>query len=388
MLSPWRLLRIALRTILSGTLIWLVLALLWAFLPTPIPEHDGDGAQYATSVMRTGKTLTRVYKWVSLGSATLEKVADVVISSSKILHSQHERQGFAIDYTLDVENLTLLIGEHAVPILNEKWADGWDGDITGELAEHLEVSARIGDTDGANLPWFPFADSVLLFWWIHKESMSLELSLQWRALPMDRWRLEIHKAAQEWDEPLLSVEIRGGDPSTIVVTVPEMPLSSSPSSTYPVRLAIIHFIAPTAVFVNFLLGNVFGPIIEFVFTALYYLFLCALCGLINTAIMFSLWRCFGGQSFKDTVEGIRVRLERLNENERLQIWKTKIMQEKLDFIIRNERFMAAVKICRNGWHPRSDGAVVNEVTADVEKGLNVTGEGEDCVADESIASKQ
>jgi hypothetical protein len=63
MCGPWKLLRIALKTIFFGALAWFLLALLWAFLPSPIPELNGDNAiNYPTSVLRSGKTLTRVYE--------------------------------------------------------------------------------------------------------------------------------------------------------------------------------------------------------------------------------------------------------------------------------------------------------------------------------------
>jgi hypothetical protein len=63
MLGPWKLFRIILRIILSGILACIVLALLWAFLPSPSTERDSDnGADYATSVLRAGNVLTRVYE--------------------------------------------------------------------------------------------------------------------------------------------------------------------------------------------------------------------------------------------------------------------------------------------------------------------------------------
>jgi hypothetical protein len=61
--GPWKLLRFVFRVVLFGALVWFILALLWAFLPTPTTEHDGDnGSNYATAQLRAGKTLTRVYK--------------------------------------------------------------------------------------------------------------------------------------------------------------------------------------------------------------------------------------------------------------------------------------------------------------------------------------
>ncbi|KAG0649764.1 hypothetical protein D0Z07_3880 [Hyphodiscus hymeniophilus] len=357
MYGPWRLFRVVFKIILFGTLAWFLLALLWAFLPSFVPEHDGDnGTDYATSVLRSRKTLTRIY-------------------DSKILHTQYDREGFALEYKLDADRLTVSVGGHTIPILNDMWADGWDGDITGDLAEHINVSARIGDTDGANLPWFPFADAVLLFWWIDKERVSVELSLQWRAWPTGIRRLEIHTAAQPWDDPLLAVEIWRGVPSTIKATVPEMPLSSSPTSTYPLRVAIIHVIAPTAIFVNYVLGTALGGVVESVVTALFVVFIAGFYGIIALAVIFSFWRCLRGPSFEDTVERIQNRLETLGHNERLQLLKTDVLRENLEALCRNERFMTVVNVCRNGWHPERDRAIAAEEAADIERAVTVKEKG-------------
>jgi hypothetical protein len=62
---PWKLFHFALRVSLSAVLAWFVLALLWAFLPSPLRDDDPDnGSIYATSRLRAGKTLTRVYEQV------------------------------------------------------------------------------------------------------------------------------------------------------------------------------------------------------------------------------------------------------------------------------------------------------------------------------------
>ena len=315
-----------------------------------------------------------------------------MFSSSKILHAAHyDRQGFALDYKLDAENLTISVGGQAIPILNEKWASGWDGDITGPLAEHITVLARTGDTDGANLPWFPFADSVLLFWWIHKEAISLTLALQWKAWPKGLRRLEIHSAGQPaWDDPLLSIEIQNSDPSTMAVSVPEMPLSSSPSSTYPLRVALIHVIAPTAVLVNDLIGNAIGVFMESMLNAILFGFAFFCYAFMIFAVVFSLWRCFRGPSFEDTVGRLQSRLERLSQNERLRELKIEVLRENLEFLVQNERFMAFVNVCRNGWHPERDRAIAAEenAAADIERGLDIREEGEAGEKEESIASKK
>ena len=62
--GPWKLLRFVLRVAFFGVLAWFILALLWAFLPSPPRDHDPDnGSLYATSQLRAGKILTRVYAY-------------------------------------------------------------------------------------------------------------------------------------------------------------------------------------------------------------------------------------------------------------------------------------------------------------------------------------
>jgi len=190
-----------------------------------------------------------------------------------------------MDYKLDVDNLTIDIGAHMpLPIrIDYATLEGY-----GNFTKLIEVYARVGDTDGANLPWFPFADSVLLYSSIQEDDMNFPVIVQWRMGRDYSSRMEVHIAvppeAKEDEDPddddssaqtageespvisrydkkstpgalLLAIEMKVNDKSTIVVTVPEMPLSSSPSKTYLVRLAIVYVIAPTAVFVSGLLGN-------------------------------------------------------------------------------------------------------------------------------------
>ena len=270
----------------------------------------------------------------------------------------------------------------------------------GNFTKEFEVYARIGDTDGANLPWFPFADSVLLYSWIQKEYLNFPVSVQWSMGKDGLAKMEVHTAiphgagededhendANSADSDnadskagalLLAVQMRGKDKSTITVTVPETPLSSSPSKTYLIRLSIIHVIAPTAVFVNGLLGNSFGSIIEATVTALFVVFVVFVYGFMALAVVFSLWRCFGGPSYEDTVDKMQGRLERLSQNERLYFLKIDDLRENVILLCQNERFKAAINICRNGWHPERDRArAAEEGEADTEKGLNIDDSGE------------
>ena len=61
--GPWQLFRFVLRVVFFGVLAWFILALLWAFLPSPLKDYEPDnGNLYATSQLRAGKSLTRVYE--------------------------------------------------------------------------------------------------------------------------------------------------------------------------------------------------------------------------------------------------------------------------------------------------------------------------------------
>lgn len=281
----------------------------------------------------------------------------------------------------------------------------------GNITKDVQVPARIGDMDGANLPWFLFADSVLLYSRIHKEELSVPVSVHWTSEQERLQRMEIYIARPQDDKNddpsnppnfvvpirpdddvvhakadlLLTVEILGEDRSTITITVPVMPLSSSPSSTYPIRVAIISIIAPTAVFVNDLLGNAFGGMIESMIDALAVVFAIVLYVFMALAVVFSIWRVLRGPSFEETVERMQARLETLSQNERLRLLRLDALRDNLELLYQNERFKAAVNICRNGWHPERDQArAAEEEAADTEKGLNIeAGEGEEKAEDTS-----
>jgi hypothetical protein len=61
--GPRKFLRLVLRVVFSAVLAWFVLALFWAFLPSPLRDPDPDNSSlYATSRLRAGRVLTRVYE--------------------------------------------------------------------------------------------------------------------------------------------------------------------------------------------------------------------------------------------------------------------------------------------------------------------------------------
>ncbi|PMD15072.1 hypothetical protein NA56DRAFT_650465 [Hyaloscypha hepaticicola] len=348
--GPWKLFRFILRVTFFGVLAWFILALLWAFLPSPPSDHNPDnGSLYPTSQLRAGKALTRVY------------------ASNHFRIEDNYRSGFAIDYRLDMDTLMLTISgaERQLPIFLPAFNDD---QTTNSVTEQVNVTARIGDRDGANLPWFEFADAVLLYWWIEKDILPFTVDVTWTMGGTDSCRrMVVQVAGYPHRRPLLALEMQGSDVSSLVIETPERPESFSPSKTYPVRVALILVIAPTAVFVNDLLGGFVGQLIESVVTTLLVLFAVLAYGFAFMAIFFSVWGCVRGPSFEATVERTQARLDRLRQHERLQFLRIQAFQKRLDQICDNERFKSVLEICRNGWHPERDAARQVEVEIDVQK---------------------
>jgi hypothetical protein len=147
-------------------------------------------------------------------------------------------------------------------------------------------------------------------------------------------------------EFLLSIQMRGNDSSTLSATVPTRLHSSSPSMTYPIRVALILIIAPVAIFVNEAAGVFFDAFGGILGVALY--------GFLILAVIISFWRCVGGPSLEDTVERVQDRLESWKENEMLRLLPLNSFQDRLDKMYQNERMKSFIYLCKNGWHPERD----------------------------------
>jgi hypothetical protein len=218
------------------------------------------------------------------------------------------------------------------------------------------VCARTGDTDGANLPWFEFADAILLFWWIHKDAVSLPITAIWSSSEAEG----VHKLNLQFGdwESILAIEVNGNGTS-ITASVPQSPLSASPSWTYPLRVGIIHVVAPTTIL---LIG------LASLFSALGLVFLWVWCGFVIMALVVSFWRLLGGPSIEDCIQTVQDRLERWNQDERLRVLRLGAVQEGVDRVYHNERVKTVIRVCRHGWHPEREGERERATEeADIEK---------------------
>lgn len=285
----------------------------------------------------------------------------------------------------------------ATDYLNQYDIQGRSDDLLQEYLTTLQIAAtagkqldanvftRSGDTDGANLPWFDFADAVLLYWQIHKDLVNINVSARlhkWSEGGGDFRKLELYMSTYvnpKQDITFLTLEIRDKDKSTIRVTVPERPISSSPSWTYPIRAAIIQILAPTAISINKLVNNTFGGIIQVIFTTFVVLLCVFLYGFLALAVIFSLWRCVGGPSFESSTQQVQNRLVILGQNKRLKFLKLGSLHDSLDSIYQSRRFKVALDICRHGWHPEADRKkAAEEEDADrMERAVYVKSEGVD-----------
>jgi hypothetical protein len=149
-----------------------------------------------------------------------------------------------LDYRLDIPNKILRVGDTAINL-----------EVPGRalhLTESIRVVARTGDQDGVNPPWFWHADAILLYWWIQRDNAVIPVRVRWTA----NYAVELWPDSQEWVsgapqppealQPLLTIEnLYNEDPGKFRAFAPKVPVSSSPSRTYPIRVALLTIIAPT-----------------------------------------------------------------------------------------------------------------------------------------------
>lgn len=202
------------------------------------------------------------------------------------------RHAFALDYRLHIHNLTLSVSGTEVSLYHSNGADTSSGPV--EVTQSINVTARIGNDDGANPPWFPIADSILLFWWIHKEDATIPLMVKWISEEDDGLRrLELWSTVSRvrFDEPLLVIQKKSNDTSKIFAIAPTIPGSSSPTLTYPLRIAIISLLAPSSIFINDLIGGGAAFIFSSTMMVLFYLFVVLGYILLAIAVALPLWVC-------------------------------------------------------------------------------------------------
>lgn len=273
------------------------------------------------------------------------------------------RYGFALDYSVssssnDLLNLVISGSEEPLKIYHPTLST----DENAEESQQILAVARTGDDDGVNLPWFDFADSILLYWWIHQDDVEAELVARWKwaSIPDKIQKLDVVPAGQERNplvDPLLSIQVqqKGTIAELVEAVVPDIPISSSPTVTYPFRVAIVCLLTrPTltiVVIMDFLwevrekLGSAYS------IPANLFLTIAGLC---------SLLRCLNGPSFELVMENAQDRLERYkrryegNRSPLSMYAAIGQLQKLIEAIAQSHAVMWMVGICREGWHPERD----------------------------------
>ncbi|KAM0514288.1 hypothetical protein ACHAPE_006868 [Trichoderma viride] len=232
------------------------------------------------------------------------------------VNEYESRQGFALDYKFNISDFTLAVSglEQPIHIFRDALA-GDDG-----RREEVNATVRAGDTDGANLPWFPAEDAVLLFWEIHQEYASVPLTIH----------RPVHKEAGWWqifdiflnkpghgNNALLSFQMVGNDTSSIRFSVPSRPDSSSPSYTYPIRARIIQVLAPFSI----LIVAAFGLITEILGGLAIWLFAAICLGLVMSVVVAGAGMyCFGKRPH-ELADMLNDELQKLRDSEMMRKWR-------------------------------------------------------------------
>ncbi|PNP47549.1 hypothetical protein TGAMA5MH_01371 [Trichoderma gamsii] len=232
------------------------------------------------------------------------------------VNEYESRQGFALDYKFNISDFTLTVSglEQPIHIFRDALA-GDDG-----RREEVNATVRAGDTDGANLPWFPAEDALLLFWEIHQEYASVPLIIH----------RPVHKAANMWQQfdiflntlgyrnnALLSFQMVGNDTSSIRLSVPSRPDSSSPSYTYPVRVRIIQVLAPFSL----LIAAAFGFITELLGGLAIWIFAAICFGLVVSVVVAGAGMyCFRKRP-DELADMVKDELQKLRDSEMMRKWR-------------------------------------------------------------------
>ena len=224
------------------------------------------------------------------------------------------------------------------------------------------------------MPWFDFADDVLFGWWTSRQDndyyMDLPLQISWfeeKGQNAVVYKMDVDVAGRTCD-PLLSLSVNLNDTRTLTASVPEIPKSSSPSYTYPVRLACILVVAPIAIFVNDHLEAGIGLVFGAIGNVLILLILVAGSIFVVGSLVVSVWRTVGGPSLADTVQRTQDMLDRLKQNDRLRFLRGGIgrLQIGLDRCYTNVYVSRVLDVCANGWHPGREREKRNTGMVDVE----------------------
>lgn len=232
---------------------WLLLAAVFLFLPALPYDWDVEGP---VDLIQAGYAVTRVYS-----------VSYRYPYETRDLH----RESFAIDYQLNstlnaAKTWLVLNGETSLDL--QAYYSHIDRTVQAPqeapayyVSEPIYITAKQGDFDGINPPWFRQADACLLFWEIHQDTALLPLRLKVFDYQVSGQLVQLWPDSIRWDksddpslgarEPLIAIHSDDKFFRNITVRFPwdiEME-QSSPSRTFALRRAVQSILVPTGLFV-------------------------------------------------------------------------------------------------------------------------------------------
>jgi hypothetical protein len=164
------------RLFLYSFVLWLVLLLGFLALPSPLPNDDGSN--FATTVLRSGKTLTRAYEIGEYYPRIYGEDYGAVLRAH-----ESNKEWFVLDYQLNAEGTALVVHGQVKLDLPQKLRDS---DVSGPFV----VDGRAGKLDdllGLHPPWFHEADAVMLAWQVQRDGAYLALVTRWVDNDLELW---------------------------------------------------------------------------------------------------------------------------------------------------------------------------------------------------------
>ena len=242
---------------------WLLLAAIFLFFPALPYDWDANGPSLS-DLQRLGNVVTRVY--FSKYEFPYHEWKFDVQETRDLL-----RESFAIDYHLNssvedkttrlVLNKEISLDLHAYWNRIDKASPVLEADANYYVSEPIYITAKQGDIDGINPPWFKQADACLLFWEIHREVALLPLRLKVFDYPDGNQLIELWPDSKKWDKSD-SPSLKAGTALTTVHsydtfirnTTLQFPRDveteqSSPTRTFALRRGIQSILVPTGLFV-------------------------------------------------------------------------------------------------------------------------------------------
>ncbi|KAJ7598782.1 hypothetical protein C8J56DRAFT_1039664 [Mycena floridula] len=232
------------KTFAYPALIWIILAIVWLALPSPVPD-----AEYSQTTLDAGRTLTRVFE-LSHFFPSYDRFPAVIEARST--GNPHMIIEFEL---LEPGVLSLQGGQDFIgSVINPSKKPLPPIRISlsqpNGLSEPLRISSNTANVQDLPITpnWISDADRALLSWWFTRRTTVLTLRTRYQNNKVEIWpdSSSWKTGAPPATTPLLTIEF--SDDQSPIFTFPELPTSSSPSKFHKFRLVVLFLIVPISLF--------------------------------------------------------------------------------------------------------------------------------------------